>query len=68
MLDFSKTVDRLAMTASVRLCRHVLWREDGRVLRMALDFDVECQRKKCSMKRMWKKQVEEELMMVGLSK
>ena len=41
-------------------------REDGHILRGALDFDVDSQRKKGRPKRMCKKQVEEESMKVGL--
>ena len=36
------------------------------MLRMALDFEVKVQRKKGRLKKTWKKQVEEESMMVGL--
>ena len=45
---------------------HVWRREGGYILRRALDFEVECQRKKGRSKRTWKKQVEEEGMKVGL--
>ena len=38
--------DQLAMANSVRWCSHVLRREDGRVLRRALDFEVEGQMRK----------------------
>ena len=41
-------------------------REDGHVLRKALDFEVEGQRMKEILKRTWKRQVEEESMKVGL--
>ena len=41
-------------------CCHVLRREDGHVLRRALEFEVEGQRKKGRPKRTWKKQVKEE--------
>ena len=44
----------------------MLRREDGHVLRRALDFEVECHRKKGKPKRTWKKQVEEESVKVGL--
>ena len=44
----------------------MLKREDGHVLRRALDFKFEGQRKKGRPKRTWKKQVEEESMKVGL--
>ena len=43
-----------------------MYREDGHVLRMALDFEVESQRKIGKPKRTWKKQVEEESVKVGL--
>ena len=46
---------------------HVLRRVDGHVMRRALDFEVEGQRKKGGlMRRTWKKQVEEESVKVGL--
>ena len=44
----------------------MLRREEGHVLRRALDFEVEGQRKNGRLKRMWKRQVEEESLMVGL--
>ena len=43
MLGFSET---MAMANCVRWYGHVLRREDCHVLRMALDFEVEGQRKK----------------------
>ena len=54
------------MADSVCWYGHVLRREDGHVLRRELDVEVEGQRKKGRPKRMWKKQVEEESMKVGL--
>ena len=45
---------------------HVLRREDGHVLRRVLDFEVGGQREKGSPKRMWKRQVEEKSVKVGL--
>ena len=68
MLGFNETEDQLAMANSVRWYGHVLRREDGHVLRRALDFEVEGQRKKGKLKRAWKKQVEEENVKVGLSR
>ena len=53
------------MANSVRWYGHVLSREDGHVLRMTLDFEVEGQRKKGRLKRTSKKQVEEESVKVG---
>ena len=53
------------MANSVRWYGHVLRRENSQVLR-TLDFEVEGQRKKGRPKRTWEKQVEEEIVMVGL--
>ena len=66
MLGFSETIDHMAIANSVCWHGHVLMREDGHVLRRALDFVVEGQRKKGRPKRTWKKQVEEETVKVGL--
>ena len=44
----------------------VLRREDGHVLRRALDFEVEGQQKNGRLKRTWRWQVEEESVKVGL--
>ena len=41
MLVLHETIDQLAMSNSVRWYCHVLRREDGHVLRRALDFEVE---------------------------
>ena len=51
---------------SVRWYGHALRREDGHVLRRALDFEVDGQRKKGKLKRAWKKLVEEESVKIGL--
>ena len=40
MLRLNDTIDQLAIANSVRLFGHVLRREDGHVLRWALDFEV----------------------------
>ena len=66
MLGLKETIDQLAMENSVRWNDHVLRRKDGHVLRRALDFEVEGQRKNGRPKRTWKKQVEEESVKVGL--
>ena len=66
MLGLNETIDQLAMENSVRWHGHVLRREVGHIIRRALDFEVDGQRKKGSPKRTWKKQVEEESMKVGL--
>ena len=46
MLGLNETIDQLSMANSVRWYGHVLRRMDGHVLRMALDFEDGCQRKK----------------------
>ena len=60
MLGLNETIDQLAVANSVCWYGHVLRREDGHVLRRALDFVVEGQRKIGRLKRTWRKQVEEE--------
>ena len=60
MLSLSETIDQLVMENIVHWHGHMLWMEDGYVLRKALDFEVEGHRKKGMRKRTWKKQVEEE--------
>ena len=45
MLCLKETIDQLAMANSVHWHGHVLRREDGHVLRRALDFEVEGQSK-----------------------
>ena len=46
MLGLNETIDQLAMANGVHWYGHVLRREDGHVLRRALDFEVEGQRLK----------------------
>ena len=66
MLGLDETMDQLAIANSVRWYGHALRREDGHVLRGALDFEVESKRKKGRPKGTWKKQVEEESVKIGL--
>ena len=51
MFGLNATIEQLAMASSVPWYGHVLRREDGHVLRWALDFEVEGQGKKGSPKR-----------------
>ena len=46
MCSFNETMDQLAMTSSVHRYGHVLRREDGHVLRRALEYEFEGERKK----------------------
>ena len=63
-LGLNEAKDQMAMEDSVRWYGDVLRREDGHILRRALDFVVEGQRKKVRPERTW--QVEEETMKVVL--
>ena len=51
----NETIDQLAMANSVRWNGHVLRKEDGHVLKRALDFEVDDQGKKGRSKSTWKK-------------
>ena len=62
----NEAIDLLVTANSVCLYGHVLRREDGHVLRSALDFEVDAQRKKGKLMRTWNKQVEGESVKVGL--
>ena len=46
---------------------HVLRKEDGDVVRNALEFNVEGRRKRGRPKRTWRKQIEEERLKAGLN-
>ena len=61
ILGLNETMDQLAMASSFPWYGHMLMRDDGLVLRRALDFDFEGQGKKGRLRRTWKKQVEEEI-------
>ena len=60
MLVLEETIDQLAMTNSVRWYGHVLRRVDGQILRRALDFEAEGQRKKGRPNSTLKMQIEDE--------
>ena len=53
MLGLKETIYQLIMASSVNCYGHLLRREDGHVLRRALDFEVEAQRKKWRVKMTW---------------
>ena len=52
----------------MRCYGHVLRRDDGHVLRKALEFEVKGKRKRGRSKKTWKTQVENESKSVGLEK
>ena len=66
MSGLSEAIDQLPMANSAHWYGYVLRREDGHVLRSALDFEVEGQMKKGKPKRTWQKQAEEKGVKVGL--
>ena len=51
MLGLNETIDQLTMANSVCWYENVLGRDDGHILRMALDFEVESLRRKGRLKR-----------------
>ena len=68
MLGFNKTIDRLATASEVRWYGHVLRSDDDSMLRVALDLEITCKRKRGRPRNTCKKQVEEETEKVGLKK
>ena len=57
MLGLSETMDHLAMANSVCWYGRVLRREDGHVLRRALEVEVECYGRKWWLEMTWRRQV-----------
>ena len=68
MLGLNETMDQLAMANSICWYGHVLKRDVGHILREALDFEVDGQRRKMRPKRTWKRYVEEESVRVILTR
>ena len=66
MLGLNETMDQLAIANRVRWHGHVMRRDNGHVMRRALDLKVQGQRKKKWPKMTWEKQIEEESVKVGL--
>ena len=66
MLGLCETIDQFAIANSVCWYGHVLTRENGHVLRRALNLEDEGQRKKRRRKSTWKGQVVEESVKVDL--
>ena len=54
MLGLDESIDQFVMANNVYWYGHVLRREDGYVLRMALNFEIDGQMKKWRLKRVWK--------------
>ena len=68
MLGLKETVVQMAKANGVRWYEHVLRRDDGRVLRKALGFEVKGKRKLGRSTKTCKMQVEKESKSVGLEK
>ena len=66
ILELKETVVQMAKAKGVRWYRHALRRDDGHVLRKALQFEVNGKRKRGWPKKTWKTQVEKENKIVGL--
>ena len=60
MLGLKETVTQMAKVNGVRWYGHVLRRDDGHVLRRALEFEVKGKRKRGLPKKTWKMQVKKE--------
>ena len=63
-----ETVVQMAKADGVRWYEHVLRRDDGHVLRKALEFKVKGKRKRGRLRKTWRSQVEKESKSVGLKK
>ena len=68
MLGLKETAVQMAKVNGLRWYGHVLRRDDGHVLRKALEFEVRGKRKRGRPKKMWKMQVEKESKSIGLEK
>ena len=66
MLGLEEAVDQLAKANGVRWYGHVLRRDDGHVLRRALELEVSGPRKRGRPKKTWKMQVEEDRKRAGM--
>ena len=68
LLGLKDSLDGLASPSRVQWYGHVLRRNDGDVLRRALDFEVAGRRGHGQVNMMWKGQVEEHTEQIGLKK
>ena len=68
MLRFKETVEGLEPANGIVWYEYVLRRDDASVLMVALNLEVSGKRKRGQPKKIWKKQVEEEIEKTGLKK
>ena len=67
MLGLNQTIDKMAKASGVRWLGRVLRKENGDVVKNALEFKVERQRTRGRPKRTWRKQVEKERLKADLN-
>ena len=65
MLGLKETLDKMAQANGVRWYGHVVRRDEERILKKAMMFQVNGQRKRGRPKQTWKRQVEESLEKIG---
>ena len=65
-VELKETVVQMAKANGVRWYGRVLRRDDGHVLRKAMEFEVKGKRKRGRPKKTWKSQMENESKSVGL--
>ena len=65
MLGLKETLDKMAQANGVRWYGHVVRRDEERILKKAMMFQVNGQRKRGRPKQTWKRQVEESLDKIG---
>ena len=68
MLSLNETLDKLAKANKMQWCGHVLRRETDDVRREAMQYEVAGKRKREQPERTWRKQMEEEIVKIGLKK
>ena len=68
LLCLRNTLDGLAKANGVRWYGHVLRRDKGDVLRIALDFEVAGRRGRGRPNMTWKRQAEEQINQIGLKR
>ena len=66
-LGLNQAINKIAKANRERWLGHALRKEDGEVVRNALEFNVEGRRKSGRQKKTWRKQVEKERLKTGLN-
>ena len=66
MLGLKETLDKMAKVNGVLRYEHVVRRDDDNILKKALMLEVNGQRNRGSPKQIWRRQVEENVNIIGL--